>query len=91
MDSFENKCLWNKRNVVYRGKLFFTLNWVNADLLYIGDIWHHNDIIPFDKIVRKVGHSPSQLFKYNMICSAVRARAACVGLDAAPTPPPHQI
>ena len=86
IDPFENECLWNNRNVVYRGKLLFILDWVNADLLYIKDIWHHNDIIPFDEIVRKVGYSPSRLFEYNAIHSAVRARAARVGLGAAPTP-----
>ena len=35
---FVNECLWNNRNVVYRGKLLFILDWVNADLLYISDI-----------------------------------------------------
>ena len=57
IDPFENECLWNNRNVVYRGKLLFILHWVNADLLEIKDIWHHNDIIPFDEIVRKVGYT----------------------------------
>ena len=86
IDPFENECLWNDRNVVYRGKLSFILDWVSADLSYLKDIWHHNDIIPFDEIVRKVGYSWSRLFEYNAIRSAVGARAARVGLGAAPTP-----
>ena len=45
IDPIENECLWNNRNVVYRGKLLFILDWVNADLLYIKDIGHYNDII----------------------------------------------
>ena len=85
-DPFENECLWNIRNVVYRGKLSFILDWVNADLSYLKGIWHHNDIIPFDEIVREVGYSPSRLFEYNAIRSAVRTRVARVGLGAAPIP-----
>ena len=54
-------------------------------MLHISDIWHQ-DIIPFDEIVRNVGYSPSRLFEHNAIRSAVRARAARGGLGAAPTP-----
>ena len=53
---------------------------------YISDIWHHNNIIPFNKIRTKVGYSVSELFEYNVIRSAVRAHATCVGLGAVPTP-----
>ena len=66
--------------------MLFILDWVNADLSYIKDIWQHNDGIPFDEMVRKLGYSPLRLSKYNAIRSAVRARAARVGLGAAPTP-----
>ena len=53
--------------------------------MYINDIWHQ-DIIPFDEIVRNVGDSPSRPFDYNATRSAVTARAARGGLGAAPTP-----
>ena len=86
IDPFENECLLNDRNVVHRGKLLFILDWVNADLSYLKDIWHHNDIIPFDEIVREVGYSPSRLFEYNAIHSAVRTRVARGCLCAAPIP-----
>ena len=35
IDPFENECLLNDRNVVYRGKLLFMFDWVSAELSYI--------------------------------------------------------
>ena len=87
VDPFENECMWNDIDVDYRSTLLVIPDWVNADLLYIHDIWHHNGIISFDEILRKVCRSTSRLFEYNKIRSPVSAR---VGLGAAPIPP-HQI
>ena len=39
-----------------------TDSWVNANLLYIHDIWYDGDIIPFSENKDKVGHNPSRLF-----------------------------
>jgi hypothetical protein len=89
VDFFETECLWNNQNVIYRGKLLLMLDWVNAGLMYISDIWQQNDIIPFNEIVRKVGHSPSRLFEYNAIRTAVRARASRLGQGTCPTTIPQ--
>ena len=64
-------------------------SWVNANLLYIHDIWYDGDIIPISEIKHKVRHNPSRLFEYNAIRTAVRARATRLGVGPFPPPPPH--
>ena len=85
-DPFKNECLWNNGYVMYKGKRLFILDWINANLLYIRDLWYDGDIVPLCEIEDKEGHSPSRLSEYKVIRTAVRARATRLGIGPSLTP-----
>ena len=88
IDPFENECLWNNGYVMYKGKRLFILDWINANLLYIRDLWYDGDIIPLCEIEDKVEAQPVFLNTTRYVQLLEHGQHGYV-LDL-PSPLPHQ-
>ena len=72
---FNHQCLWNNLNIRYRKKVLFFDKWIQANVIYVKDIWSEGDILSFDQMCKKVGYSPTLIFEYNAMHTALRALA----------------
>ena len=74
-----NICLWNNSRIKYKNNCLFFKNWSNANVNFIHNILNNGEIISYDRLLEIIGDTPTLLFQYNVIRSALLANAA-VGL-----------
>jgi hypothetical protein len=70
-----NYCLWNNDCLRYRKRSLFFKDWIDANINFVFDITVNGEIMPFE-LSQMLKPSPSRLFEYNAICTAIRAKAA---------------
>ena len=67
-----NSAIWNNSLFQYKHKNLYMKDWITKGIYKIKDILHNEDqMIPFTELEQKVGSSPSRLFEYNAVKTAL--------------------
>ena len=70
--NLHKEMIWLNKNILFKQKMLFYLNWINSNILYVGDLMNDNGFLTINeikaKIVRKDGRWYSQ---YSCIRKAI--------------------
>ena len=70
--TYLNSAIWNNSHFNYKHKNLHMKDWITNGIDKIKDILHKDDqMSPFSDLERKVRSSPSQLFEYNAVKTAL--------------------
>jgi hypothetical protein len=70
---FNNFCLWNNKNILYRNKCLLLSKWTTANLNFVHQVWIDGDLLPFNRIMELVGDYPALMLDYNALHTALHA------------------
>ena len=54
-DSYRIEMIWLNKIVMYKGKMLFSYrNWINSDILFVGDLMDGKSFLPVDELGKKI-------------------------------------
>ena len=63
--------LWNTSHIKYQGNVLIFTEWIIGNIMYVKDIKEPSGFITFQDICNRIGNSPSQILKFNVVRVAV--------------------
>ena len=64
---FNQQCLWNNSNILYKGKTLFLRDWIDAGFSFVKNIFENDSIMALETICDTIGNKPTRMFEYGAI------------------------